>query len=424
LSWRPVSILSYLISSLCTTGLLSCKEEEEPIQLFELEVRDSYPSASSDNWVIASNIEGEPLAVSFFESGQTVVLTGVEPSEGLINITLVIFTPAAKSANNRDYYFFNSYSEIPVGDKWYLKRSPSLGSLNAGKVDVHIANLPGNNSDLSISSFNRRNDVTSNWTGTTFNVQVGLRKSPSDLFFSIVDATPRFLKIDAGAGQDLNYDYQVDFKPFDNLIPLTFSVSNLLTNIQGFNTAITAAQNTDINYHTQSIYTGASTGVKVGFNNGYGFYQTSWNATFPGGRKVAYYKLGDPPTASSFDPRPTIDFEVTDTRFESVAFDVSPEFDYCIYEFFAADEFSDNKPVSTWQIARPAHSFKAPLTSFPDEVIETNPYLQTVSYIVNYSRATFVSSIADGEYTHYIDERFRSGDFKLLPRETYSLTKP
>lgn len=410
--------------AICSAFLSSCEDEAVPIQLFELEVRDSYPSASSDNWVIASNMQGDPLAASFFESGETIVLNGLEPSEGLINITLVIFTPAAKSANDRDYYFFNTYTDVPVGDKWYLKRSPSLGSQSAGKVDIHIANLPGNNSDLSISSFNRRNEVTSTWSGTTFNVQVGLRTSPSDLFFSIVDATPRFLKIDVGAGEVLSYDYQTDFKPFDNLIPLTFSVTNLVTNIQGFNGTMTTAQNTDLNYHTQSIYTGASAGVQVGFNNGYGFYQTSWSATFPGGRRVAYYKLGISPTAASFDPRPTLDFRVIDTRFQSISFDLSPEFDYCINEYFAADEISDNKPVSTWQIARPTTSFTLPLNRFPDEMISTNPYLSQVSFIVGYSRSTFVSSIADGEYSHYLDERFRSDEFKLFPRETYSLTKP
>jgi hypothetical protein len=422
---RQSAILYYIALVAVCAHFLSCKEEEpSPVQLFELEVRDSYPSASSDNWVIASNMQGDPLAVSFFESGETVVLTGHEPADGLINITLVIFTPAPKSANDRDYYFFNTYTDVPVGDKWYLKRSPPLGTQTAGKVDIQIANLPGNNSDLSISSFNRRNEVTGSWSGTTFNVQVGLRSSPSDLFFSVVDATPRFLKIDAGAGQTLSYDYQTDFKPFDNLIPLTFSVNNLVVNIQGFNGPVASSQTTDLNYQTQSIYTGASTGVQVGFNNGYGFYQTSWNATFPGGRRVAYYKLGDSPAVGSFDPRPALDFEVTDTRFASIAFDISPEFDYCINEYFAADEISDNKPVTTWQIARPTSSFKLPLNRFPDEMIATNPYLSSVSFIVNYSRSTFVSSIADGEYSHYLDERFRSGEFKLFPRETYSLTKP
>ncbi len=378
---------------------VSCreKEEAEPIQIFELEVRESYPSASSDNWVIASNMQGDPIAVSSFESGQTVTLSAIDPPEHKVNITLVIFTPAPKSANDRDYYFFNTYADVPTGDKWYLKRLPGIGTSSAGKVDVHIANLPGNNSDLSISSFNRRNEVTSAWNGTTYDVQIGLRKSPSDLFFSVVDATPRFLKIDADAGQNLSFDYQTDFKPFDNLIPLTFSINNLVVNIQGFSVPLGEAQSTDVSYHTQSIYTGASAGIKVGFNNGYNFYQTSWSGTFPGGRRVAYNKLGNAPSSASFDPHPALDFDVTDTRIRATAFEFNAEFDYCINEYFTADEFSNNKPVTTWQIARPTTSFVMPLNRFPDEMLATNPYLESVIEIVGYSRSTFVSSISDGE---------------------------
>jgi hypothetical protein len=416
----------YLFSAalaMCLTLVSSCDTEDPPVQLFELEIRESYPSATSDNWVIASNMQGEPIASKFFENGETITLEGISPVEGLINITLVIFTPAANSSNDRDYFFFNTYTDVPVGNKWYLKRLPPLASENAGKVAVHIANLPGSNSDLSISSFNRRNEVTSSPDGSTISFQVGLRKSPSDLFFSVVDATPRFLKIDVGDGDELNFDYQSDFTPFDNILPLTFSVSNLVVNIQGFNAPIGDMQSTDRNYHAQSVYTGASTGVKVGFNNGYNFYQSSWNATFPGARRVAYYKLGDPPNANSFDPRPNLDFTVLDNAFASLQIDFSEDFSYCMNEYFAADEFSDNKPVTTWQIVRPVTSFVQPLVRFPDEMLERYAYLSSVIHIVNYQRSTFTLGINQGEYDHYLDERFRSGEFKLFPRETFSLTK-
>jgi hypothetical protein len=403
-------------------SLVSCDDEVEPITIFELDVKSSYPSATSDNWVIATNMNGEPIAAAPFESGETVVLEGV-PGGDLINITLMIYTPSATSTNDRDYYFFNSYKDVPVGNKWYLKRAPGIGSQNAGKVSVHITNLPGNNSDLSISSFNRRNEVTTAWNGPVLSLQVGLRKSPSDLFFSVIDATPRHLKIDAGAGQDLNFDYHTHFVPFDNLIPVGFNVSNLVTNIQGFNVPMGELPTTDINYHTQSIYTGNSAGIKVGYNNGYSFYQTSWTATFPIGRRVAYLKLGDAPSAASYDPRFNLDFTVVDNRITSTSFNASEEFDYCTNEYFVADELSENKPVTTWQIVRPALSLDAPLIRFPDEMIDKYPYLPSVVTVVNYQRSTFVHSIRDGAYDNYLDERFRSEEFKLFPKETFSLSK-
>jgi len=403
-------------------GMVSCDEDPEPITLFELGVKTSYPSATSDNWVIASDMEGNSLAAGFFESGETVVLKGL-PNGDKINITLMIYTPAATSTNDRDYYFFNSYKDVPVGDKWFLKRAPSLTSTSAGTVDVHIANLPDNNSDLSISSFNRRNEVTTSRIGPVLTLQVGLRKSPSDLFFSVIDATPRHLKIDAGAGQDLNFDYQKDFIPFDNVIPVGFNVTNLVANIQGFNLPIGQMQTTEFNYHTQSIYTGNSSGIKVGYNNGYVFYQTSWSATFPGGRRAAYFKLGAAPSSASFDPRFALDFIVTDNRITSMKIDASAEFDYCTNEFFAADELSKDKPVTTWQVARPTQSSEPPLVNFPAEMLDRYPYLASVVTIVNYQRSTFVHSIHDGEYDNYLDERFRLEEFMLFPRETFSLTK-
>jgi hypothetical protein len=403
--------------------LLACDTKDpSPVTLFELQIRESYPTSSSDNWVIASNKQGEPIASKSFESGETITLQGIAPSEPLINLTFLTFTPAANT-NDRDYYFFSTYTDVPVGDRWNLKRLPAVTSQNAGTVGIHVANLPGSNSDLSISSFNRRNDVTTSFEGGTMTFLVGLRKSPSDLFFSVVDATPRFLKIDAEAGQDLNFDYQSDFSPFDNILPLTFSVNNLVVNIQGFNTLIAGTERTDMNYHTQSIYTGASTGVKVGFNDGYSFYQTSWNATFPGGRGVSYYKLGDAPNANSFDPRPTLDFSVVDNRFASLKIDFSDGFAYCLNEFFVADEFSNNKPVTTWQITRPVTSFKQPLLRFPGDMLEQYGYLAGLIQIVNYQKSTFTLAIQDGEYHHYLDERFRTSEFRLFPRETYSLAK-
>lgn len=406
------------------TTWVSCDEPVvEPVMLFELEVQTSYPSATSDNWVVVSDKNGLPLGATFFESGETVAVHGIAPQNNLVNVMLVIYTPSATSVNDRDYYFFNSYMDVPVGDKWYLKRAPGLSNLSAGKVDVHIANLPGNNSDLSISSFNRRNEVTASWNGPVLNVQVGLRKSPSDLFFSLIDATPRYLHIDADAGQNLNFDYHTHFVPFDNVLPVTFNVSNLVANIQGFNAPIAEMKTADINYHTQSIYTGVSNGIKVGYNNGYSFYQTSWSATFPGDRRVAYFKLGDAPSGASFDPRFSLDFTIRDNRVGSFSFDSSPVFNYCINEFFSADELSENKPVTTWQIARPVSSPEIPLARFPDEMIGKYPYLASVIAIVNYQRSTFVQSVRNGEYRHYLDERFRSGEFKLYPRETYSLTK-
>ena len=60
---------------------------------------------------------------------------------------------------------------------------------------------------------------------------------------------------------------------------------------------------------------------------------------------------------------------------------------------------------------------------FPEEMVGKYPYLESVIVVVAYQRSTFTLGIDQGDYSYYLDERFRSGEFKLFPRETYSLTK-
>ncbi len=409
-----------------TLILVSCKEDPVIVQkkIFELEITPSYSTADRDNWVIISNSQGEPVTASSFESGQTLELTvDSRKISEVVTITFFSYIPIAYSASARDFYFFNSYTNITPGGKWFLKRSPSLPAETAGDITLNIVNLPDQSYDLSVSSFNRRNGITGTLGGTTVKLAVSLRESPSDLFISITGNNPRYKKIDAIiSGQDISLDFTKDFMAYDHLYPVSFNSPFFLGTVKGFITSLDATQNTNTNYHEHSFYSGNTNQLQVGVNDGYPFYITDWSANFLDGSRVGYYKVGDAPSASSFHLQ-NVNFEILNSNLNGISFKADAGLTYCYNNWGSVDDFSQNAPVINWQTARPVTSQGAVLTKIPDEVLKAYPYLNILFSRLSYKNSTFVMNLNGTTYESYISDQWSTNSFAPKPREWYSITK-
>jgi hypothetical protein len=419
----------YFINTLLIgTGLfaISCFDnapDPGPVTLIRLEVLPSYTTDTRDNWIIASNVRGELLSSAPFESEQVIELVGEGAKSGNeVTITLASYVSAAFSASARDFYFFNSYTNIQTGSTWYLKRSAGLPAEEAGSVSVQLTGLPAPDYYLSVSSSNRRNGLSGNWGGETANVLVNLRKSPSDLFFSITGSDPRFLKLESvQAGENYSFGFG-QFSPFDNTYPIAFSPITFFGIIQGFTVPLSQAVSTSNYFHEQSFYNGLPTSLAMGCNDGYEFYLTNWSALMPNGHRIGYYKIGSKPTSQSFVPL-SGDFTMVDTRLNDTRFTATDNFVYCLNEWITVDDISEGTPITNWQVARPVRSQTAILTSLPQDFLLAHPYAGNIFGRLEYRRSNFVADISGTSYGNFISEQLGTPDFGVLAREWASLGK-
>src|SRR6187549_1894280 len=97
---------------------ISCHHDptEQPVApYFELDVTASYPTATTDNWVIVHNENGQVLGFGSFESGDHITFDStVIPKK--IGITLL------EVENETGYFVMNTYLDQEVKSKWTLKK--------------------------------------------------------------------------------------------------------------------------------------------------------------------------------------------------------------------------------------------------------------------------------------------------------------
>jgi hypothetical protein len=281
--------------------LLSCSKDEVkpvPVKYFEVQIDPSYNTASSDNWIILHNKDGNLLSVKHFEAGDNLIFDSTVTISGKIGVTIASFN--VNLPPNYNEYEFQSFLGEEVNAKWTLKNmvpdfplEETSGELFVDIVDPQI----GSPYDAQISS--------PHWSATPLSTEeghltFGFYKSATtkDFFISIVDKddNPHYIFLhDPSASASFSLS---DFSDYDKIVHVNFAPSaTSYVLVRAYERAEPYSAYTG--YLTDAFFSGfgvEKSSYKIGYLDGFENYYTGMYAGYEG-YGFGYESFGPAPTA-------------------------------------------------------------------------------------------------------------------------------
>jgi hypothetical protein len=259
---------------------------------------------STDDWILASNPDGDWLDIQPYEAGQT-----VELSSSNTNITSVVvhFVSSSRSSTGESHTIF-SYTDVPKDYEWSLKPYPSS---NGVSNKVGTLNLSISNYSNSISTIPRKIAFTDGYFRplglmTQLRQQVDASLSLyqnssgiNNIFVSSFNGiTPvyLFLKNIPSGTSAMVKNFSSDFKPLENIFDINYPNNTFFF---GQFSGYYNGGDLRSDGYVFSEYISNSGGVpsiKLGYSQGFDIYRSIVSVK-QDKRSRTYFKLGTPITS-------------------------------------------------------------------------------------------------------------------------------
>ncbi len=359
--------------------LFACKKNEDPAPgatstttLLTFKQDDPASTANADNWIFATDENGNILDIQHYEGDQTVVLKSdkVKASDK-INITIFrYFNPAGESVD------FISYLGITPTQTWlYNKRLPSFPT-QLGSATLNFTNTPASplNPGITVT-----NNLTFNSTRPTKpnSVTAGLYKIPEKLLaIANIGDVPKYLEwTNVVDGATRTADYPTSFIALQNNFTFSIPASEGckviiygIMNQSGVDPGY-VTPTSSIGYLNCSMSINAGAGsIQWGYNNGYDVYNT-FAGRYAGKVTREYHKLGTPVSTFSFANHT---FTATNASLNGYTFSLSG--DYQVRNSRWLGPIAGMNAVLSWSVySAPGSSQK--FLKIPDEIKNAHPEL-------------------------------------------------
>lgn len=394
--------------------LLSCNNEVEPTfetrDLFTLSIPLSINTSDTDNWIIASDENGEIIACKPFESGQEIMLAG-DIIEG--SSTLVITLATGRTGQS---IRMHSFTDVAIGSQWTLPEvldgAPQIGE----SISLELSNFP----TVKIPDY-----ILSSLDGPVIHIagtynRYFVPKSPCDIFFIVFanypGSVPKYKKLKSVVtGDTMKVDFNT-LSNFDHLIKVNPGANGSYNAIvRGYDGDMAEVNQNHSEVLCYFEKRSADPEFDVSYNDGYNFYKTQWQATTNSGSSFFYEKTGAPPESENFD-MPAVSVAIASANINDFRITSGTEF-----EFNTTTWLSPGNLI--WSVTRPGTSRHKVLKHLPQEII--SKYVQNLEFrdTMQPHTSIFFEVKSGLTYEDYLQEMYNPMAFQLEEREYFSITK-
>jgi hypothetical protein len=329
---------------LCVFSFLSACQHEpdelsEPETILTLQVG---PEAflGGENWIFATNDNGDVLDVKPFAVDETVTLSSAKRVDK-INVTFF------KTALDRGirYTTFTTYSAIAKGTTWSMGASVYLDPQPVGVATFKVSDYEGLPGMLKFSNSEWYSNDPSVTSGDELVVGVPLRKAGDVLLSGYRSGVPVYnWAKGVQVGDVVERNFLTDFEAFPHQVKLDF---------EGTSDGTVIGRTLENPYGTVLISSNDVVGTKwqtdppvIGYVDGFDSYEISvWNTRTNGA--VNYYHVGRPDLSFSI---PTFTFSANNTDMLDFSFNFSLP-----HTYYSADwRYYDGMQFAEWRATAPS----------------------------------------------------------------------
>jgi hypothetical protein len=360
-----------LLFILCVTFFLSgCHHENDeptgPQTILTLQVDADY-GLEGDNWIFASDENGELLDVKSYADGQTVTLMSEKRPE---KITVTRFQYKVQDSFGTVATLFNTWAAVPSGTTLHLKADISTGEGWADKAVIKVANYSGSVEQVGVSVASGAG--VSSWLQSgNLELNLSFSGAPTDiLIYCLRDGQPVYNWAKGVKTNDvIERDFITDFTPYPHQFKLNFEGNNSAA-ILGYHS--TSSRPTLL---LDSYWTDQSDNPIIGYLDGYDSYEMTV-ANVKANGTTRYHRKGD--INYSFEI-PTYTFSLVNSDMQNFSFNFSRDYTYHEITWYSRI----GSGYTLWTVNAPAGESVKDL-AIPSEIATKYPQLD-VSNLAYYS---------------------------------------
>jgi len=383
----------------CDSGEDVIKEE---VNFYTVNIESNYSTSDTDNWVLASDANGEWLDIQPYEAGETIVLRGVLPETNMFNLTFL----DVQNPPTGKYYKFYTYSEIKLGGTWILAK-PLTGTPRSpiGTATVKLNNFTGNIADIKVSGVKGNLIGSASKIGSEASLQVTMFRDTSDLMLTFRQGNEYRTKLltDVVRNSTVTVDALNAILP-DHNFPVSFSGNTFYyVGFYGYKP----------NYHLAEVEfifsesidnDGGVPSLQMGYNDGYSKYKTI--ISYGVGKTYhTYYKFGSPITSFPVFENPSI--EVVNNAVKNFSWNTDYTFSRSTAKFI--DPVGKN---IAWEVFGPyKQNTTISFHQFPQLLLDTYESLNVEGII--FSEGSVHLYLDDYTYDDFINARSYKGGLIL-----------
>lgn len=395
----------FLLFTLGVAFLFSgCHKDDDvtgPHTILTLQVDAGYTLNTEDNWIFATDDNGEVLDVKPYTGGETVTLISDKAGEK-INVTFFLHHEASSKSST-----FSSYASIPSGTVLHLvKPEASSHESLPGTATFMISNF---NYMLSSVEFSNGDSYSASSTITSgeMDSEVSFYGVPSDFLLSGYRAGVPVYNWAKGVkdGDIIKRDFQADFVPFPHQRKLDF---------EGTNSATLFGADANANVLVLNSYQLAGTPYAtdqpvIGYIDDIVSYDLIVTNTKANG-SVMYLSNGAIDLSFTM---PTFTFSLHNTDIQNLSFSFSEDYTYC-YSGWAYTQDSEN---IRWNVSAPTGVTVKGL-SVPNEIAAK--YSQIDMSKFKHSSINFIKIVEGASYPASMPGMTTTSDDKNQKLYTFS----
>jgi hypothetical protein len=334
------------------------------------------PYVSTDQWVYATDADGNVLDVKKTIGREQVILTTTRPVD---KFDLTIVSSGYVNTDGTMYINMDTYADVDRGSTFKLQYGPSFTLADPVSVAFKLNNYSGPPNGVWFTNCSYT-DYQETIAGGTFNANLSMYGLPTNvLLTSYHKGVPVYAKIQGVKGGDqIELDMNNNFTPFEHQRKLDFS--------EYYNAGNIAAAYLDNKGELSSLYfdlistyrldgsQDATNQPLIGYIDGFDIYRMNV-VSYQTSGYVNYQKQGD--IGSSFESftMPSFNFKVVNTDLPHFTYEFSEDFTY----YTASFKYKVNKATMDWTIHAPQGK-DVKIGNIPAEITAAYPLLRPEAF--------------------------------------------